>query len=46
MGTEMYKIFVEDLIDESGNDWNFEKHQVINTIPSEADFMKCSPKLR
>ena len=37
---DLDKIFVEDLIDESGNDWNFEKHQVINTIPSEADFMK------
>lgn len=33
-------VFVEDLIDINGNDWNFEKHQVIDTTPTEEDFMK------
>ena len=34
------KVYFEDLIDKSGNDWNFEKHQVISTVPSEDDFMR------
>ena len=33
-------VFVEDLIGEHGDDWNFEKHQVIDTTPTEKDFMK------
>lgn len=37
---DLKKVYYEDLIDESGNDWNFEKHQVIDTIPEEKDFMK------
>lgn len=33
-------IYIEDMIDKSGNDWNFEKHQKINTMPREEDFIK------
>lgn len=33
-------VYIEDLINSSGNDWNFEKHQIIDTTPSEEDFMK------
>lgn len=33
-------IYVEDLIDKSGSDWNFEKHQKIDTAPREEDFIK------
>lgn len=33
-------IYIEDLIDETGNDWNFEKHQKIDTMPREEDFIK------
>ncbi|WP_419154315.1 HsdM family class I SAM-dependent methyltransferase [Weissella viridescens] len=33
--------YYKDTIDpESGNDWNFEQHQVIDYTPTEADFMK------
>lgn len=33
-------VYIEDVIDKSGNDWNFEKHQRINTMPREEDFIK------
>ena len=33
-------VYIEDVIDESGNDWNFEKHQKIDTMPREEDFIK------
>lgn len=33
-------IYFEDLITDSGTDWNFEVHQVIDTKPTEEDFMK------
>lgn len=32
-------IFIEDLITDSGEDWNFEKHQVNDSSPTEDDFM-------
>lgn len=32
-------IYIEDLITDSGQDWNFEKHKVIDTSPTEEDFM-------
>ena len=34
-------IFIEDLINDSGEDWNFEKHQIIDTVPSEEEFKKA-----
>ena len=37
---DLDRIFLEDTISASGCDWNFEQHQVINTIPSEEDFIK------
>lgn len=37
---DLENIYIEDLIDKSGNDWNFEKHQKLNTMPSEEDFIK------
>ncbi|QIL50511.1 N-6 DNA methylase [Weissella coleopterorum] len=33
-------IVLDDQIDINGNDWNFEQHQVIDTTPTEEDFMK------
>lgn len=33
-------IYVEDQITDSGADWNFEQHQVIDTTPTHEDFMK------
>lgn len=33
-------IYVEDQITDSGSDWNFEQHQVIDTTPTHEDFMK------
>ena len=30
----------EEPIDDSGADWNFESHQVFDTIPCEEDFFK------
>lgn len=32
------KQYIESIISNSGNDWNFENHQVIDTIPHEEDF--------
>ena len=37
---EIEKIYIEDFIDDSGTDWNFEKHIIINTIPTLKDFKK------
>ncbi|GJH39641.1 hypothetical protein RCZ04_01910 [Capnocytophaga sp. HP1101] len=34
------KIYIEDFITPEANDWNFEKHQTIDTIPSLNDFKK------
>jgi hypothetical protein len=34
------KIYVEDFIDDSGKDWNFDQHQKIDTTPTLADFKK------
>lgn len=34
------KVYVEDLITDSGIDWNFEFHQVNDTSPTEEEFMK------
>ncbi|OKP74433.1 SAM-dependent methyltransferase [Paenibacillus sp. P3E] len=34
------EVYVEDLITDSGTDWNFEVHQNNDTTPLEADFMK------
>lgn len=30
--------YIEDEIDESGSDWNFENHQIIDTTPHREDF--------
>lgn len=35
------KIFVEDFIDESGKDWNFDQHSKTDTTPRYEDFKKC-----
>jgi len=35
---DLDSIFVEAQIAESGTDWNFEQHQVVDTIPTEVDF--------
>ncbi|WP_379146278.1 class I SAM-dependent DNA methyltransferase [Paenibacillus sp. sgz500992] len=32
-------VYIEDLITNSGEDWNFEKHKVNDTSPTEEDFM-------
>lgn len=37
---DLDKVYVEDLITDSGIDWNFEVHQVNDTMPDEEDFMK------
>lgn len=34
------EIFVEDFITPSGNDWNFDQHKKIDTMPNLADFKK------
>jgi type I restriction enzyme M protein len=34
------EIYIEDTITSSGEDWNFESHQIVSTKPSEEDFMK------
>ncbi|WP_315013309.1 N-6 DNA methylase [Capnocytophaga leadbetteri] len=34
------KNYIEDFITPEGNDWNFEKHQTPDTIPTLADFKK------
>lgn len=35
------EIYVEDFINESGNDWNFDAHKKIDTKPTLQDFKKC-----
>lgn len=37
---DLENVYIEDLIDDSGCDWNFEKHQKIDTMPREEDFIK------
>lgn len=37
---DLEKIYVEDFITDSGNDWNFDQHQKIDTTPTLADFKK------
>ncbi|MCL1881441.1 MAG: SAM-dependent methyltransferase [Oscillospiraceae bacterium] len=37
---DLSKIYVESLITGKGDDWNFEKHQEIDTQPTESDFKK------
>lgn len=32
--------YIEDVITNSGDDWNYTQHRVIDTTPTEADFMK------
>lgn len=34
------EVFVEDKINSSGSDWNFDQHKVIDTLPTLADFKK------
>ena len=34
-------IYIEDFIDSSGKDWNFEAHQKIDSKPKLEDFKKC-----
>ena len=36
---DLDKIYIEDLINKTGADWNFEKHQKIDTTPREEDFI-------
>lgn len=33
-------VCIEDFITDSGADWNFEQHQVIDTTPTEEDFLR------
>ena len=33
-------IYVEDFITNSGNDWNFEQHMILDTKPTLPDFKK------
>lgn len=33
-------VCIEDFITDSGADWNFEQHQIIDTTPTEEDFLK------
>ena len=37
---DLDKIYVEEVIDNSGSDWNFDKHMKIDTIPTIEDFKK------
>ncbi|MDT2598610.1 N-6 DNA methylase [Enterococcus hulanensis] len=37
---DLKQIYIEDFISESGKDWNFEQHQVIDTKPTLDDFKK------
>ena len=32
--------FVDDVISLDGNDWNYTQHMIIDTVPTEEDFMK------
>lgn len=32
--------YIEDTITDSGNDWNYTQHKVIDTTPTEEDFLK------
>lgn len=32
--------FIDDVISLDGNDWNYTQHMVIDTVPTEEDFMK------
>ena len=32
--------FIEDVITLNGNDWNYDQHRVIDTTPTEEDFLK------
>lgn len=38
--TEMNGKIIKDTISLKGNDWNFNQHQIIDTIPTEEDFKK------
>ena len=37
---DLDKIYVEEVIDNSGADWNFDKHMKIDTVPTIEDFKK------
>lgn len=37
---DLDKIYVEEVIDNSGVDWNFDKHMKIDTVPTIEDFKK------
>ena len=37
---EIYEIYIEDFITDSGNDWNFEQHKKVDTKPTIEDFKK------
>jgi type I restriction enzyme M protein len=37
---DLNNVYVEDTISDSGDDWNFEQHQIIDSIPKEEDFLR------
>ncbi|EHJ8972642.1 N-6 DNA methylase [Salmonella enterica] len=37
---QLDEVFLEDKIDSSGADWNFDQHKIIDTMPTLADFKK------
>jgi len=37
---ELNNVYVEDTITDSGQDWNFEQHQIIDAVPKEDDFLR------
>lgn len=41
---DLSKQYIESTISPSGNDWNFEAHQIIDTTPHEEDFKKAVRK--
>ena len=39
-GRDLDAVYVEDFIDDSGKDWNFDQHQKIDITPTLSDFKK------
>jgi type I restriction enzyme M protein len=39
-GLDLNQIYIEDFISDSGNDWNFDQHKVVDTKPTLKDFKK------
>lgn len=37
---DLNKVYIEDFIDDSGIDWNFDQHVTIDTVPKIEDFKK------